>query len=151
MTATITPERPDSPDACGLISELDAYFEPLYPPECRHGYSIEKLLNDEVAFFVVRVDGQPAGCGGVKLYGTEYGELKRMYVRPKFRGLGLARRLLKHLEKLARTRGAGLLRLETGIFQPEAIGLYESMGFKRIPPFGEYQADPLGLFFEKKI
>ena len=87
----------------------------------------------------------------VKLFGVEYGEIKRMYVRPQFRGLGLAKLMLNHLATYARERSVGLLRLETGIHQAEAVGLYERMGFRRIPPFGAYQEDPLSLFYEKQI
>jgi len=74
-----------------------------------------------------------------------------MYVRPQFRGLGLAKLMLEHLEAYTRERGVGLLRLETGILQSEAIGLYERMGFRSIPPFGEYREDPLSRFYEKQI
>lgn len=151
MTAIIRAERPDAPDARALIAELDALLMPLYPSESRHGFSVEKLLADKVAFFVIRWEGVPAGCGGVKLFGSEYGEIKRMYVRPSFRGRGLARLMLKHLEDHARGQGVGLLRLETGIHQREAITLYKSMGFEKIPPFGEYKPDPLSLCFEKRL
>jgi GNAT superfamily N-acetyltransferase len=151
MSAIITPERPDSPDAIALITELEAHLEPLYPPESRHGYSVEKLLAQAVAFFVLRVNDTLAGCGGIQLFGTAYGELKRMYVRPQFRGSGFGKLLLKHLADHARANGVGLLRLETGIHQTAAIRLYERVGFQRIPPFGTYVADPLSLFFEKRI
>lgn len=151
MSASIMPERPDSEDAVVLITELNAYLEPLYPSESRHGFGVDKLMAQEVAFFVLRDDGAPAGCGGVQLCGAAYGEVKRMYVRPNFRGLGYGKLLLNHLTAYARTRGVGLLRLETGIHQREAIGLYERMGFRRIPPFGTYVEDPLSLFYEKRI
>lgn len=134
-----------------MIAELDAHLEPLYPSESRHGFSVQKLIADSVAFFVIRVDGAPAGCGGIKLFGTNYGELKRMYVRPQFRGLGLAKLLLDHLANFARSHKVGVLRLETGIHQHAAIGLYERMGFQRIPPFGEYRDDPVSRCYEKRI
>jgi putative acetyltransferase len=151
MPASIEPERPDTPDAIALISELEAVLVPLYPAESRHGFSIEQLLRDKVAFFVIRYDAIAAGCGGIKLFGTEYGEVKRMYVRPQFRGLGLAKLMLEHLEGYARQQGVGLLRLETGIHQHEAIGLYERMGFRGISPFGAYREDPLSRFYEKQL
>lgn len=147
----ILAERPDTPDARALIAELEAHLAPLYPIESRHGFSIQKLLREEVAFFVIRHDGLAAGCGGVRLFEREYGEIKRMYVRPPFRGLGLAKLLLNHLSAYAREHGVGILRLETGIHQREAIGLYERMGFRPIPPFGAYQPDPLSRFYEKHI
>ena len=80
-----------------------------------------------------------------------YGEIKRMYVRPEFRGRGYAKQMLKHLEELATTRGFSKVRLETGISQPEAIGLYERNGYYKIPPFGDYWDDPLSFFYEKTL
>ena len=151
MPTLITPELPDTPDATALIAELEAYLEPLYPRESRHGFSVEKLIAEGVAFFLIRNDGAPASCGGIKLFGTEYGEIKRMYVRPQFRGRGFAKLMLNHLADYARSHGVGTLRLETGIHQHEAIALYEQMGFEQIPPFGEYKEDPLSRFYEKRI
>jgi len=151
MKTIITLERPDTPDAVMLIEELEEHLAPFYPATSRHGYSVEKLIKQGVAFFVTRHNGVPAGCGGVQFFGTEYGELKRMFVRPKFRGLGLAKLMLEHLEAYSLEHSIRLLRLETGIHQKEAIGLYERMGYQRCPHFGEYTNDPLSVFFEKKI
>jgi putative acetyltransferase len=151
MSAIVTAERPDTPDAIALITELEATLEPLYPQESRHGLSVERLIAEAVPFFVLRSDAVAAGCGGVKLFGTAYGEIKRMYVRPQFRGMGFAKLMLNHLSDFARAQGVTLLRLETGIHQHEAIGLYERMGFHRIPPFGNYQEDPLSLCYEKSL
>jgi len=144
-------ERPDTPDAIELIEELEAHLAGLYPSESRHGYSVEKLLSEGVAFFVVRVDDEAAGCGGVQLFGSEYGELKRMYIRPRYRGSGLGRGMLYQLAAYAQSRGVNLLRLETGIHQQEAIALYVNWGFYSIPAFGNYKEDPLSLFFEKSL
>ena len=151
MPATITPERPDTPDAIALIEELESQLAPLYPSESRHGYSVEKLIAEAVAFFLIRQDGEPAGCGGIQLFGNEYGEVKRMYIRPQFRRLGFAKMMLSHLEGYARNQGVGILRLETGVHQHAAIRLYERMGFRSIPPFGEYREDPRSRFYEKQI
>jgi GNAT superfamily N-acetyltransferase len=144
--------RPDSAEALQLLTELDAQLANYpYPPESCHAFSVEKLLRESVAFFVARYDGHAAGCGGVKLFGTEYGEVKRMFVRPAFRGLGLGKAMLQHLAEYARGRQVSMLRLETGIYQPEAIGLYEGFGFQRRAPFGEYREDPNSIYFEKII
>jgi GNAT superfamily N-acetyltransferase len=151
MPPIIMAERPDTPDAIGLIEELEAHLASIYPRESRHGYSVEKLIQQGVAFFLILESGRPAGCGGIQLIGSDYGELKRMYVRPPFRGLGFGRLMLDHLAKFARSRGVGLLRLETGIHQHAAIRLYEGYGFQSIPPFGEYKEDPLSRFYEKCI
>jgi putative acetyltransferase len=123
MSAIIARERPDTLDSISLITELEAHLESLYPPESRHGFSVDKLLAEAVAFFLLRLDGTPACCGGIKLVGSEYGEIKRMYVRPQFRGLGFGKLMLNHLADYARSQDITLLRLETGIHQPEAIGL----------------------------
>ena len=151
-TTQITAEHPDSPDALQMLTELDEGLSVLpYPQESRHAFSVEKLIRENVAFFVTRQDGVPAGCGGVLLVGTEYGEVKRMFVRPQFRGLGLGKQMLAHLAEYTHGRGIALLRLETGIYQPEAIRLYERFGFRRIGPFGLYREDPISIYFEKEI
>ncbi len=151
MTINIVAERPDSADAIQLIEELEAHLTPLYPQESRHGYDVQKLITQGVAFFVLRCDGQAAGCGGVQIFGLEYGEIKRMYIRPRWRGLGLAKALLDHLAGYTRQQGVNLLRLETGIHQTEAIGLYERWGFRQIAPFGSYAEDPLSVYYEKQL
>ena len=156
MSLQITAERPDTVDAQTLIGELDGLLTPLYPSESRHGFSVEKLIREEVAFFVMRYNDELAGCGGVKIFSADdglaaYAEIKRMYVRPHLRGNGLAKRMLEHLTNHARQQRIDVLRLETGIYQLEAIGLYERMGFQRSGPFGEYRFDPLCLYYEKRI
>ncbi|HEY0603941.1 MAG TPA: GNAT family N-acetyltransferase [Herpetosiphonaceae bacterium] len=151
MTTTITRERPDTPDSTALIMELEDYLQPLYPAESQHGFSVERLLAEDVAFFLLRSNGIAASCGGIQMVDGEYAEVKRMYVRPRFRGAGFGKLMLDHLAGYARANNISLLRLETGIHQPEAIGLYERMGFYRIPPFGPYTHDPLSLHYERRI
>jgi putative acetyltransferase len=151
MPVTITAARPDSADATLLINELEDHLSARYPAESRHGLSVAQLLAQGVAFFILYADGAPAGCGGIKLFGDEYGELKRMYVRPQFRGHGYARMLINHLEEHARAHGVNCVRLETGIYQTEAIGLYERAGYKSIGRFGDYPDDRNSLFYEKQI
>lgn len=150
-SVVISLERPDSEDAVALIAELEADLDPYYPKESRHGYSVEKLLRQGVFFFVMRDNGTLMGCGGVQFFGADYGEIKRMYIRPQFRGLGFARLMLDHLEEYTRSNGINVLRLETGIHQHAAITLYERAGFRSIPPFGEYKPDPLSRFYEKSL
>ena len=151
MRVTTRPARPDTADARQLVGELESILAPAYPTESRHGYSVEKLIRERVAFFVVSVDDEPAACGGVQLFGTEYAELKRMYVRPAFRGRGLGKHLVAHLCDHAAARGVTVIRLETGIWQVEALGLYERLGFTRIAPFGPYREDPVTVCMEKRL
>lgn len=152
MSIVITEVAPDSADAVQLIGELDAHlWTHPYPPESRHAFSVDKLLRQGVVFFITHYEGQLAGCGGIKMFGAEYGEVKRMWVRPMFRGKGLGKAMLNRLAEYARSKGAGVLRLETGIYEVEAIGLYEGFGFQRRGPFGEYVDDPNTVYLEKKI
>jgi putative acetyltransferase len=154
MPVTIASERPDSPDAVTLVTELEAHLEELYPAASRHGFSVERLVGEGVRFFVLRSDGVPAGCGGILFVDDaddRYGEIKRMYVRPSFRGSGFGRLILEHLAEQARSNGVAVVRLETGIYQREAIALYERLGLVRIPPFGPYFVDPLSLCYEMRL
>lgn len=147
----INAERPDTPVASELIGELDAVLNPNYAPESRFGYSVEKLIQQGVAFFVVYVDGAPAGCGGVQVFDTGFAELKRMYVRPPFRGQGLGKALVNHLTDHALRQGIKVLRLETGNAQVEALNLYISMGFRHILPFGVYAGSATSICMEKRM
>jgi putative acetyltransferase len=152
MSISIREARPDSDEAVRLITELESHLHPdLYPPESRHGFSVEKLVRENVAFFIAEFDAQPAGCGGIKLFSTDYGEVKRMFVRPPYRGFGLGKAILNQLAEHAQQNRVNVLRLETGIYQTEAIGLYERYGFQRRPPFGEYREDPLSVYYEKLL
>ena len=160
MAIEIALERPDTPDATGLIHELEAHLAPRYPAASRHGYSVDRLLAEGVDFYVLRADGAPAACGGVLVVeGVDagggatsgYAEVKRMYVRPAFRGAGYGKAILDRLAERARERGVEVLRLETGIHQVEAIGLYVRAGFRRIDAFGPYVDDPLSRYYEKRL
>lgn len=144
-------ESPDQPDVIALITELDAYQDSLYPPEARHALDLSVLLQPHVLFAVARdAGGQAVGCGAIVL-GDEFGELKRMFVSPRARGHGLARRLLDLLEAEAAARGCRTAMLETGPYQPEALGLYAACGYQRRGPYGGYADDPLSVFMEKRL
>lgn len=149
---TIEQISPDTPNAVELIGELDSYLNALpYTADSRHAFSVDKLIREGVVFFIATVGGELAGCGGLKLFGSEYAEVKRMFVRPVHRGKGLGKAILNHLATYAGERQVKLLRLETGIYQVEAIGLYEAWGFARRAPFGEYKEHPLSLYFERHL
>jgi putative acetyltransferase len=152
MTAglTIAAERPDGAEAAALIDALDAYLAALYPAESNHGPPVAALLRPAVRFLVARRGGRAVGCGAILLE-ADYAEIKRMYVAPAARGLGVGRRLLHALEQTAAAEGRSILRLETGGAQPEALRLYRSAGFVETPPFGAYAADPLSIFLAKPV
>src|SRR5205085_4062233 len=96
----VTVERSDPalPEAWRLIEQLDAYLAGLYPPQSNHLLSVEALRQPGVTFLLARVDGQAAGCGAFVDRGGEYAEVKRMFVLPPFRSLGVGRLLLGELE-----------------------------------------------------
>jgi len=147
---TITRESPRQPDVIRLIDALDAYQTALYPAESNHFLDVAALEAPDIRFFVARRAGEALGCGAMRV-ASDYGEIKRMFVRPEARGLKLGRRILETLEAQARRERLACLRLETGIHQPEAIGLYRVAGFVDRGPFGGYAPDPLSLFMEKRL
>jgi len=148
---TIERSDPALPEAERLIEQLDAYLAGLYPPQSNHLLSVEALRQPGVTFLLARVDDQAAGCGALVNRGGAYAEVKRMFVLPEFRGLKVGHFLLDALESLARDAGLALARLEAGVFQPEALRLYERAGYLRRGPFGDYPEDSLSVFMEKRL
>jgi putative acetyltransferase len=150
-TMHIAFESPDQPEILALIADLDAYQLTLYPPESVYALDLPSLMQSHVRFAVARDSaGAAAGCGAIVLT-PQYGEIKRMYVRPSCRGQGAAGRLLDMLEEAARQAGAPMMVLETGPAQPEALRLYQRHGFIRCGPYGDYADDPLSVFMEKRL
>jgi len=147
----INTESPNQPEVLSMLARLDAHCAALYPAESNHLMDLDSLMRGDVLFLVARdIDGAAVGCAALVNRGG-YGELKRMFVDEARRGLGTGRKLLEHVTMFAAMSGLQVLRLETGIHQPEAIALYERAGFARIEPFGEYRPDPLSLFMEKRL
>jgi putative acetyltransferase len=148
---SIAIENPDQTDIVALLQAADDWYAMLYPAESNHLLDVATLQRPEIAFFVAREnDGDLLGFGAVADRG-DYAEIKRMYLAPAARGRKLGRRILEALETHAAERGQNCFRLETGIHQPEAIGLYRSAGYQEIGPFGSYGPDPLSLFMEKRL
>lgn len=143
-------ERPDQPDVGRLLEAGDALSASLYPAESNHMLDVAALRDPAVTFLAARQAGVAIGCGAL-VRKTGYAEIKRMYVDEAARGQGLGRRILAALEVIARAEAIAALKLETGIRQPAAIGLYRSAGFDVIPPFGDYRPDPLSVFMSKAL
>lgn len=100
-------------------------------------------------FLLARVGGEPAGIGGVRHLDTDVAEVKSMYVSPAHRGIGLGRRLLAELDRIAAEHGCRAVRLDTSDYLSEAIGLYEAAGYRRVPDYnGNPKAD---LWFERQL
>src|SRR5215468_366748 len=126
-------ERPDSADAQELIRQLDEELLRRYPSlKTTHSLHPQDLTDPDFTFLIARVDSRAVGCGALRALESGVGEVKRMFVLPEFRGRGIARQILLALEARARELNYRLVRLETGIEQPEAIGLYKSAGYRRI-------------------
>ena len=138
-----------------LIGELDAELNAAYSAEQRHGFNISRLFQPGISFFIARLDENPAGCGGVA-FTDGLAEVKRMYVRPPFRGRNVAQAILARLEREARAHGFNRLVLETGDAQTAALCFYQREGFARCEAFGEYAKMPApsilrSVFFEKYL
>ena len=103
------------------------------------------------AYLIARLGGQPVGCAALAPLDEVTAEVRRVYVVASVRRRGIARLLIAGLERRAAELGYRTLRLATGIRQPEAIALYESYGFRRIPPFGVHIGDPVNICFEKQV
>ncbi|WP_395402856.1 GNAT family N-acetyltransferase [Pseudoduganella sp. UC29_106] len=144
-------ETPDQPEVISLIADLDAYQLTLYPPESVYALDMASLKQPNVLFAVARSpEGAAVGCGAIVVT-PEFGEVKRMFVSPAARGQGVARRLLGALETEAQERGVSRFMLETGPYQPEALALYERLGYARRGPYADYPDDPLSVFMEKRV
>lgn len=147
----ISQESPNQADIIAMLEKLDTYMGALYPAESNHLMDVASLMQPGVTFFVARdAQGRAAGCAALVERGG-YGEVKRMYVDPARRGNGTGAKLLAQIVACATEAGLASLKLETGISQPEAIGLYQRDGFTRCEPFGHYQSDPLSIFMERLL
>ncbi|MEH0933343.1 GNAT family N-acetyltransferase [Micromonospora sp. CPCC 205558] len=109
------------------------------------------LPHDDVRYLAVVVNGRAVACGGLQALDADTGEVKRMYVRPAYRGRGIARQLLAALEECAFRQGHSVVCLETGSYLPAAIALYTSGGYQQIPVYGEYVSNPYSVCFAKRL
>ena len=147
----IAVEDPSQPEIVSLLRDGEAYSAKLYPAESNHHLPLNALRAPNVRFLVVRdANGRAVGTGALALNGA-WAELKRMWVIPESRGLGISRIILAALEAHAHSEGVHTLRLETGVENHAALGLYTKAGFKRRDPFGDYRADPLSVFMQKEL
>src|SRR5882762_4881559 len=139
----VSAENPAAPECLRLIAQLTAELAQLYGDDGgANSFNPLDALGRAAIFFVARIEGQAVGCGALRSLERGVGEVKRMFVVPEARGQGISRLILQHLESAAIAMGYNRLRLETGIRQPEAIGLYESSGYYRTSLYGQYINDP---------
>ena len=151
VTFTLDRVRYDSDEARGLITELQAEYVVRYGGPDATPVDPDEFDSPTGAFFVGYVDGEPVGCAGLRKRSDADIEVKRMFIRQPFRGRGWSRTLLGLLEDEARALGFERIILETGMQQPEAMGLYESSGYEPIPGFGHYRDSPLNRCYAKAL
>ncbi len=148
---TIIRADPRLPENSALIELLDDYMLTLYPAESTHRIDLTTLASETARFYSALLNTTVVGCGGILLT-SGYAEIKRIFVSAEARGLGIGQKLLTTLEAEAQALGFDLLRLETGIYQPEALALFDAMGFTTCSSFGDYPADdPNSIFMEKRL
>ena len=148
------PEPFDSPDAVALCTAQQLEMAGLYAGEADIGPARDgpMFVPPRGVFLVVRDDdGAAVACGGVTRFDDTRGELKRMYVKPEARGLGLGRLVLDDLERHARELGFDALVLETGDRQEPALALYRNSGYERIPCYPPYDSRELSQCFQKRL
>lgn len=146
-------EDPGAADARWCIeqyfAELGRRFESGFDPARSISADALELTPPAGLFLLARLRGRPIGCGALKFHGREPAELKRMWISADARGLGIGRRLLMELERLARDQHVPALRLETNGSLIEAMGLYRSSGYREVPAFNE---EPYAQhWFEKQL
>ena len=144
---------PRAPDAAALLAAMTTEITTIYDHKIdgAGNFRPEDVLVPGSGFIVGRVENEAVACGAFRPLQPGIAEIKRMFVEPEARGLNIGRRMLAALEAIARAEGVRVVRLETGVRQPEALGLYRSCGYIERGPFGSYKPDPLSAFFEKRI
>jgi ribosomal protein S18 acetylase RimI-like enzyme len=146
-------EDPSTPDAVmclrSYFAELDGRFDTGFDPARTLPVDPEDMVPPHGLLLLARLHGEAVGCGALKLKGEGLAEIKRIWVSPSTRGLGVGRRLVRELEKHAVERGATTVRLDTNRTLTEAIALYRSEGYREVPRFNdEAYADH---WFEKSL
>ena len=146
----IVPDDPIGETARKLIQDHCAELSMRYgvPPS---PFSPSEAAMERTIFLVARLGGQSVGCGAIRRIDDATAEVKRMYVAPPGRRKGIARSILVELERHAIDFRYRVMRLETGVLQPEAQRLYESCGYRPIAAFGHYLGNPNSVCYEKTL
>jgi len=156
LTAGLVAVAVEDPTSAGArfcleayFAELDTRFDAGFDPAQSISADADELTEPAGLLLVARLRGEPIGCGALKLHGARPAEIKRMWVAPTARGLGVGRRILAELEQHARRRGVGRTRLETNKALREAASLYRSAGYRDVKPFNH---EPYAHhWFEKRL
>jgi len=147
---TLKRTNSSDPDFISLVMLLDAELAALDGDE--HAFYAKLNKTDNVPHCVVAWrDGKAVGTGAIREFEKDTTEIKRMYVSEQHRKSGVATMVLLELERWAKELGYKYCILETGHRQPEAIALYEKMGFTKIPNYGKYAGVSNSVCFKKEI
>ncbi len=150
---TVEAADPRSAEAAKLIRELSAELARRYDymEDGSGDFAPEDVLGPKGAFVIGRSGGRPVACGAIRRLDEGVAELKRIFVETEFRGRGYSKVVMGELERIARERGYEVARLETGVRQPEAIALYEKLGYHRIKNYGKHAESEMSVCFEKRL
>ena len=151
MKIIVKAADPHDAQMVSLVAQLDDYLLSRYPAVSTHLDPPEVLSR---GFFVAAYhDKNLLGCGAIKYFDeAQYGEIKRLFVIEKMRGFGVSKKIMTKLESHAeKQQNINCIRLETGVYENAALGLYESFGYKKRSAFGTYSEDPLSVFMEKRL
>jgi len=146
----IVREKNSNQDFRQLVRLLDAYLTAQYGA-LQAEYDQHNVLDDIDTVVLAYDDRRPVGCGALRPYDHKTVEIKRMYVRPAYRGQGTGGRILRELESWAIELGFTRIILETALKQLEAIGLYRKHGYQQIENYGPYVDQPNSVCFEKLL
>ena len=144
-------ETPLSADRGEMIAELNALLLTLSPPEACYHMTAEEMAGETTTVFVARIDGKAAACGALHRHPDGVAEVKRMYTRLAYQGLGLGGSILDRIIALASQEGFSELVLETGDKHPAAWRLYERAGFSRCGPVLDYPDSPYSIFYSRPL
>ena len=151
MNLEVTSSPITSVMALALVGELEVELRQDYPPHYIHELDSESFEASEGIFLVCTEQDNPMGCLGLRPLSPDTGELKRMFVRPGFRGRGAGKMMLFEMEKRALRRGFKRIVLETGNRQIAAIALYQANGYKAIDPYNKASDGPASVCFCKTL
>lgn len=152
MSFTVAAESPLSDDVRALVQALNEFTYGLTPAEHRHHMTVEQMAEPDTTLFVARDEqGAPLGMGALRRHANGVGEVKRMFVKPEARGLGVGGAILARIEGLARQEGAARIVLETGSNFDAAKRVYERGGFQPCDPVLDYPPSAWTAFYAKSL
>ena len=155
-TLIIEVADPTHPICAALVAEQETEVDALYADlgdDDTLGYQLSEAMNPRSPFVVAWSDGEAVGCAALRPMPDDpfCAEVKRVYVRPAWRGRGFSKQIMTRVEAIARAEGYTHICLETGDRQIEAIRLYEGMAYERIPCYGKHKDDPISMCYGKEL